>query len=409
MKFNTRPLARIFFKPKNGAWVNLASASIKGGGLSSSWYTFWVALTEVSISGNPRDGQTLTANTKPETATPTGYQWYRNNVAISGATGKTYVVQTADVGQYLTVRAYASTSYVESTSQLIYMTSLNISGTVRYNSTLTAMPVPTSLTYTYQWYRGTTNTPISGATSKTYRIQADDVGYQIHCIAKVGNAQATNHTAYVPINSVSISGTTTVGNTLTANVVPSTTYTYQWYRGDSPITGATSSTYKLVDADNGYNIKVTVRRGSSIVTSSETSVVKKYTHKTGTLASWEGYLGRFQDPKTTVVLAIPSNTYVDAISMVGTAHNYNSTISYVARATINYPTAATVISQDFRLDPDQSQSFDLSKEGLFSTYGTQAQTQVEFYVGESTNTNALRNQTNEDKWSFKITSWYVLE
>lgn len=407
MIINTRTLSRILFKSNRltgGSWVSLSTASIKGGGLSSSWYTFWVALTSVSITGTPKVGETLTASYEPTTASPTSFVWYRDDVAISGATSQTYVVTSSDVGHYLKVRAYASDTYVESTSVLAEITSGTMSGTYIYGRSATYTVSPSGVAYTYQWYRG--NTPISGATSTTYTYVPEDVGYVLKCVATKGGATITGSTGAIRIASLSVSGTPLVGQTLTANVNPSTTYTYQWYRGDTPISGANAQTYTLVSADNGYTIKVKATRGLVSYESSPTSAVQMYVHKTGTLASWEGYLGRFQDPKTTVVLAIPSGKYVDAITMVGTAHNYDSTISYVARATINYPTAATVISQGFRLDPNQSQSFNLSKEGLFSTYGTQAQTQVSFYVGESGNTNGLRNQTNQDKWVFKITSWY---
>lgn len=61
-----------------------------------------------------------------------------------------------------------------------------------------------------------------------------------------------------PVNSVApvISGTQTVGQTLTSTTgtwtgIPAPTFTYQWYRGASLISGATSSTYVLVQADAG--------------------------------------------------------------------------------------------------------------------------------------------------------------
>jgi hypothetical protein len=57
----------------------------------------------VSISGDPRVGQTLTANSTIAGGTSTaGYEWFSNGVTISGAHLSTYVVQSAyldtDVG-----------------------------------------------------------------------------------------------------------------------------------------------------------------------------------------------------------------------------------------------------------------------------------------------------------------------
>lgn len=74
------------------------------------------------------------------------------------------------------------------------------------------------------------------------------------------------------------------GQTLTAqtgsldyNSEGSGTLSYQWYRGDTAISGATSSTYTLVAADVGQTIKVQVKNSnnSGSVTSAATAAVAK--------------------------------------------------------------------------------------------------------------------------------------
>ena len=67
----------------------------------------------------------------------------------------------------------------------------------------------------------------------------------------------------LPSNSVApaISGTAQEGQTVTCSTGTwsgSPTYTYQWYRGASAIGSATSSSYTLVTADVGQNIKCVV-------------------------------------------------------------------------------------------------------------------------------------------------------
>ena len=64
-----------------------------------------------------------------------------------------------------------------------------------------------------------------------------------------------------PANTVApaVTGTPTVGQTLTTTNgtwtgVATPTFTRQWFRGNTPITGATALTYVLVSADQGYTL-----------------------------------------------------------------------------------------------------------------------------------------------------------
>lgn len=61
------------------------------------------------ISGTAQVGQTLTTTNGTWSNSPTSYtrQWKANGVAISGATGTTYVVQAGDVGKTITVTVNA--------------------------------------------------------------------------------------------------------------------------------------------------------------------------------------------------------------------------------------------------------------------------------------------------------------
>jgi hypothetical protein len=80
-----------------------------------------------------------------------------------------------------------------------------------------------------------------------------------------------------------VSGTATVGQTLSCttggwNGYPAPTYAYQWVRGAATnISGATSSTYTLVDADYNNTVKCTVTAtnsaGSANATSAATSTI----------------------------------------------------------------------------------------------------------------------------------------
>lgn len=68
-----------------------------------------VVLTYPEITGTPQDGQTLTASTglwanEPETYT---YQWYVNDIAVSGAVSSTWIID-ALVNDIVTVGVVAS-------------------------------------------------------------------------------------------------------------------------------------------------------------------------------------------------------------------------------------------------------------------------------------------------------------
>jgi len=165
---------------------------------------------------------------------------------------------------------------------------------------------PTS--FTYQWLRcpasggaadGSDCAVIGGATTNSYVVATGDVGFtlRVRVTAVNGDGQATvasNATAVVvaqagPPNTAppTITGTATVGSTLTANAGTwtgsSVTFTYQWRRCDpqgancNSITGATGTTYTVASGDVGQTIRVNVTgtdsSGSNTVASAQTAVV----------------------------------------------------------------------------------------------------------------------------------------
>ena len=164
-----------------------------------------------TISGTAAVGQTLTASTSDiddadgiENVT-FSYQWtrYENDADsdIADATGSTYTIATADEGKTLKVqvsftddaehsesRVSASTQSVTAASNRPATGTPTISGTPERTHTLTASTAAisdpdglTNATFAYQWLRDADNDPadISGATSSTYTLVADDVGNKI--------------------------------------------------------------------------------------------------------------------------------------------------------------------------------------------------------------------------------------
>lgn len=127
------------------------------------------------------------------------------------------------------------------------------------------------ITYSRQWQRGTTN--ISGATGATYTAVPADAGQALRCVVTAtnvagsasANSNATAAVTSAPANTVApaVTGTATVGQTLTTTNgtwtgSPAPTFTRQWQRGSTNISGATGVTYVLVAADAGQSIRCVV-------------------------------------------------------------------------------------------------------------------------------------------------------
>ena len=178
-------------------------------------------------------------------------------------------------------------------STLVAAAGPRIDGTRAVGRTLTARPgtwFPTPTRYSYRWYRGTT--AITGATGRTYTLTRADAGRSITVRVTAHRTGSTSKTARsgaatVPIYSTkrpTISGTPRLGRTLTANrgswTPTPTSYSYRWYRGSTPISGATQRTYRLTSRDVGAKVRVRVtahRAGSrsGVATSAATRAVTR--------------------------------------------------------------------------------------------------------------------------------------
>ncbi|HET8687965.1 MAG TPA: hypothetical protein VFM18_15115, partial [Methanosarcina sp.] len=248
------------------------------------------------ISGVAAVGQTLSTTDGSWSGSPSyfTYQWKRAGVAITGATNNTYLVASADAGNALTVTVAATNASgtgiaTSAATSSVISTPGNtalpvITGTPAIGQTLTTSNgtwtgSPTG--YTYQWQRAGAN--ISGATSSTYILVSADNTYAITCIVTATNASGSSSATSAAVTAVdipsvlvipAISGSPVNGNTVTAapgTWTGSPTFTYQWKRGGSAITGATSQSYTLVLADVGASITVTVTATNIAGSASSTS------------------------------------------------------------------------------------------------------------------------------------------
>ena len=159
-----------------------------------------------------------------------------------------------------------------------------INGTVQVGETLTADASGITdadgldnVAFAYQWLAD--HADIAGATDSTHTLVSDEEGKAIKVRVSftddAGNEETLTSAATAAVaakpnspatGEPTISGTTQVGETLTADGsaigdedgLDNATFTYQWLADDSAIAGATNSTYDLADADTGKAIRVRV-------------------------------------------------------------------------------------------------------------------------------------------------------
>jgi hypothetical protein len=236
------------------------------------------------IVGIPVPGTTLSVDTRNwDLGVSFDYSWYRGGVLIAGQVLNSYPISTSDVGSVITVcvagsKVGYSTISVCSAGATVLALQKNtpiptISGTAIVGSVLTAKPGTwdAGVLVTYQWIRA--GIAIPGATASTYALLPTDLGSQIS-VTSTGSkpgyltvSRTSSVTSVILAGTIAlaptptISGTTKVGNTLSAKTGtwdPGVVLTYQWLRNGATISGAVASTYSLVAGDLASNISVTV-------------------------------------------------------------------------------------------------------------------------------------------------------
>lgn len=162
----------------------------------------------------------------------------------------------------------------------------------------------------------------------------------------------------VPVNTVlpTISGTAQEGSVLTGTsgtwTNSPTGYTYQWLRGSTPISGATNSTYTIVNADVGYALSLRVTASNALgagtaVTSAATATV---TLPTGTVSRISAVTSVDPSQSTEATRSLPAfnavagNLIVVAIRFEQTGGNSITSVTDTAGNTYTAGTAYTIQS-----------------------------------------------------------------
>ncbi len=188
-----------------------------------------------------------------------GNQWYRNGTLISGATDTVYFAKTA--GDY-TVKA-ANGTCISAFSAAVTITintipaapviSLTGSNTVCSGD---SVKLTSSVASGNQWFFN--NTAISGATG-TIHYAKNAGNYTVkqtvnNCISPASTAQAVALNPLPAKPAIAVAGNGYVLST------SATATAYQWYLNNSPIAGATSTSYTVLALGN-YTVQITDANG----------------------------------------------------------------------------------------------------------------------------------------------------
>ena len=247
----------------------------------------------VKITGTATEGQVLTATKtlyNEDIISSLSYQWKADGAVISDATFSTFTLTQSEVDKAITV----SVSYLddEDTAEIITsaatstVTNVNdvptgtvsITGEVAKNKDLTAVSTVVDEdglgTLSYQWKADGIDIP--GATSSTFTLAESQIGrtitVTISYIDGGGTLESVTSAATsavvrgnnLPTGEITISGTTSQGNDLTAVTTALAdedglgTLNYQWTADGIVIPNATASTLTLGQTEVGKEITVSV-------------------------------------------------------------------------------------------------------------------------------------------------------
>ena len=216
--------------------AQLTGSSPSGG--SGTFGYLWLQSTTSATSGFiAASGSNNTQNYQPPLLSVT--TWYKRVVMSGNAVDTSAAVQiTVNAAPVANITAGGATAFCQGAS-----VTLNANTGAGFN---------------YQWYDGATL--ITNATNSNY--SAATGGSYTVLISNSNNCTDTSNAITVTVNpvptaSIAAGGNTTIcnGEGVNLNAQTATGYTYQWYNGNSIITGATNATY-LANTSGSYTVLV---------------------------------------------------------------------------------------------------------------------------------------------------------
>ncbi|MEG3766875.1 poly(beta-D-mannuronate) lyase, partial [Alteromonas sp. 14N.309.X.WAT.G.H12] len=243
-------------------------------------------LGSISLAGTPTSGETLTVSVSdPDGISSTvSYYWYADDAVIEGANESTFTLTDDYIGTQIAAQASYTddggineshiTDPTDEVAAIAYDSTVSITGDAVVGEELSAEVSDQNGTddaiIAYTWYAD--GEAIADANLATYTVTEDELGKVITVEVSFVDDRGFDETAMsegteavVRKNvegAVTISGTPTVGNLLTAEITDedgvSGDISYQWYADDVAISGATSDTYIVESTWIGSVLTVTV-------------------------------------------------------------------------------------------------------------------------------------------------------
>ena len=287
-----------------GAAFSVSVSNSAGSVSSNAKLTVSDTAVAPAITTQPADQSAITGQTATFSVTATGtslrYQWKKGGADIPDATSSSYTTpatSSADTGTKYSVSVRNSVSTVTSSTATLTVSDTAVAPAISSQPTAQSVTVGQTATFLvkasgtslqYQWKKN--GTAIPGATSSTYTTPATSMAdggavFTVVVSNSAGSVTSNNATLTVTaavvvpvvvapaITAQPAAQTVTAGQTATFSVTATGTAPlgYQWKKGGTHISGATSSTYTTeatAMGDSGAVFTVVVSNSAGNVTSS---------------------------------------------------------------------------------------------------------------------------------------------
>ena len=244
-----------------------------------------VAITQSPGSVTTVEGGNVLLSAQVSGTLPIGYQWSLNGFNINGANSDTLSItsiKASQAGNYFVVASNSVRSVVSDQARVIVNMPVLITEQPQSRTVIGGIQASFSVTasgsgdFTYQWrFMGT---PILAATNRIYSIsktQSNDAGnYDV--VVQNSSGTVISSTAVLKVivapsitrQPVSLKLTAGTDLSFTVEVSGTAPLSYQWQRNGQNIAGATSSIYKIANAQSGhageYLVRISNEAGTAV-------------------------------------------------------------------------------------------------------------------------------------------------